>query len=128
MALGILVLFFIGISVVSIAGLLALFLVKNEEARKVIFYLMSIWASPCRLCGPTRSRPTGWDSGFSRWDSAPCASRLWRSISGPPQGRGDWRLTCSSRSPWRGASSGSSSRGPLDLPRRRPCLRPAGIL
>lgn len=43
MALGILVLFFIGISVVSIAGLLALFLVKNEEARKVIFYLMSIW-------------------------------------------------------------------------------------
>ena len=55
---------------VSIAGLLALFLVKNEEARKVIFYLMSIWGvALLRLCGPTRSRPTGWDSGFSRWDS-----------------------------------------------------------
>lgn len=43
MALGILLLFYVGISAVSIVGFLGLYLVKNERAKKVIFYIMSIW-------------------------------------------------------------------------------------
>lgn len=43
MALGILVILFVAISVISIAGLLGLFLLKNQHAKKVIFYLLSVW-------------------------------------------------------------------------------------
>lgn len=42
MALGILVMMFVGVSVISIAGLFGLFLLKNQNAKKVIFYLLSV--------------------------------------------------------------------------------------
>ncbi len=43
MALGFLVSFYLVICVISIAGFLALYLVKSEKAKKVIFYSMSVW-------------------------------------------------------------------------------------
>lgn len=43
MALGILVIFYLVICVISIAGFLGLYLVKSEKSRKVIFYSMSVW-------------------------------------------------------------------------------------
>ena len=43
MALGILVLLFVGMSAISILGLLLLYLVKKEPICRVIFYSMSVW-------------------------------------------------------------------------------------
>ena len=43
MALGFIVSFYLVICVISIAGFLALYLVKSEKAKKVIFYSMSVW-------------------------------------------------------------------------------------
>ena len=43
MALGLLLIFYVGISVISIGGLLGLYLVKGEKVKKVLFYLMSAW-------------------------------------------------------------------------------------
>lgn len=43
MALGILLIMFIGMSVISILGLLLMYLIKNERAKTAVFYCMSVW-------------------------------------------------------------------------------------
>ncbi|WP_072524205.1 hypothetical protein [Clostridium sp. Marseille-P3244] len=43
MALGILSILFVGMSVISIIGLLAMYLLKGERAKAVAFYIMSVW-------------------------------------------------------------------------------------
>ena len=43
MALGVLVIFYLAICVISIGGFLALYLVKNERVKKVVFYILSVW-------------------------------------------------------------------------------------
>ena len=43
MALGLLLVFYAGISVISIGGLLGLYLVKGKKVKKVLFYLLSAW-------------------------------------------------------------------------------------
>lgn len=43
MALGILMIVFIVMSIVSILGLILLYMVKGERAGKVIFYIMAVW-------------------------------------------------------------------------------------
>ena len=43
MALGLLVISFVGISVISIIGLALLYLLKNERAKAGVFYFLSIW-------------------------------------------------------------------------------------
>ena len=43
MALGILVIMYIVLCIISIVGLLALFLTKNMAARKLICFAMAIW-------------------------------------------------------------------------------------
>lgn len=43
MALGILLILFIGMSVISIIGLLAMYLLKDERAKAATFFIMSVW-------------------------------------------------------------------------------------
>ncbi|MGI5958517.1 MAG: hypothetical protein ACOX60_11760 [Massiliimalia sp.] len=59
MAIGILVLFFIGISVVSGLGLAFLYLVKNEQVKKVLFYVLAAWGMLISIVSAT-SLPSNW--------------------------------------------------------------------
>lgn len=43
MALGILMILFVGMSVISILGLLLMYLLKGERAKAVVFYIMAVW-------------------------------------------------------------------------------------
>lgn len=43
MALGLPVISFVGISVISIIGLALMYLLKNERAKAGVFYFLSIW-------------------------------------------------------------------------------------
>lgn len=43
MALGLILYLFMGMSIVSVIGLILLFLWKGEKGRKAIFYFMSVW-------------------------------------------------------------------------------------
>ena len=43
MALGLLLILFMAMSIISVVGLLLLFLLKGETAQKVVFYFMALW-------------------------------------------------------------------------------------
>lgn len=43
MAIGMILILFVGMSVFSILGLLLMYLLKNEKAKAVLFYCMSVW-------------------------------------------------------------------------------------
>lgn len=43
MAIGIMSVLFVGMSVFSVLGLLLMYLLKNEKAKAVCFYCMSVW-------------------------------------------------------------------------------------
>ncbi len=43
MALGILMILFVGMSVISILGLLLMYLLKGEKAKAAAFYIMAVW-------------------------------------------------------------------------------------
>lgn len=53
MALGILLILFIVISVVSIGGLLLLYLVKNPKIKNATFYIMSVWGMAVAVLSAT---------------------------------------------------------------------------
>ena len=59
MALGILLIAFIGMSLISIIGLLLMYLLKNERAKAVTFYCMSVWGMIISVTGAT-SLPTNY--------------------------------------------------------------------
>ena len=42
MALGLLLILFMGMSIISVVGLLLLFLLKGERAQKIVFYFMAL--------------------------------------------------------------------------------------
>lgn len=42
MALGLLLILFMGMSIISVVGLLILFLLKGERAQKIVFYFMAL--------------------------------------------------------------------------------------
>lgn len=44
MALGILLIGFIGMSAISILGLLLMYLLKNKRAKAIVFYCMAVWS------------------------------------------------------------------------------------
>lgn len=48
--LGALVITFVVMSVISIIGVLLLYLVKNEKVKKVIFYLLTVWGMVIAWC------------------------------------------------------------------------------
>ena len=71
MALGILLIAFIGMSVISILGLLLMYLLKNERAKAVIFYIMSVWGMAVSVLSATSlpsnytfPRLLAWGFGF----------------------------------------------------------------
>lgn len=43
MALGLLLVLFMGMSMISVIGLLLLFLLKGEKKQKIVFYFMAVW-------------------------------------------------------------------------------------
>lgn len=43
MALGLLLILFMAMSIISVIGLLLLFLLKGEKAQKAVFYCMAVW-------------------------------------------------------------------------------------
>ncbi|MGN0136667.1 hypothetical protein [Anaerotignum sp.] len=43
MALGLLLVLFMGMSIISILGLALLFLIKGKKGQKAVFYFMAIW-------------------------------------------------------------------------------------
>lgn len=43
MALGLLMILFVGMSVISIVGLLLMYLLKGERAKAFAFYVMAVW-------------------------------------------------------------------------------------
>ena len=43
MALGVLLILFVGMSVISVLGLIIMYLVKNESIKKVVFHGMAVW-------------------------------------------------------------------------------------
>lgn len=71
MALGILLITFIVSSVISLLGLLFMFLLKNERAKAIAFYCMSIWgmiiSAYAAISQPTNfttARLIAWAFGF----------------------------------------------------------------
>ena len=50
-ALGLLVITFAAMSLVSVIGVALMFLVKNERVKKGIFYFLSIWGMIVAWCG-----------------------------------------------------------------------------
>ena len=44
MALGLLMIMFVAMSVISIGGVILLFLLRNEKVKKGIYYFMTAWA------------------------------------------------------------------------------------
>lgn len=59
MVLGFLLIMFIGMSTISILGLLLMYLLKNERAKTILFYCMSVWAMAIAVLGAT-SLPTNY--------------------------------------------------------------------
>ncbi|HIU25716.1 MAG TPA: hypothetical protein IAC50_04410 [Candidatus Copromorpha excrementigallinarum] len=51
MALGILLILFVVMSVISILGLLFMYLVKDERKKKLIFYVMAVWGMAVAVLG-----------------------------------------------------------------------------
>ena len=99
MALGLLMILFIVMSVISVVGLSLLYLMKNPGARQVIFYIMAVWGMIIAVISAT-SLPTNytlerlitWAIGFlsvaasvvhirSEEDKARMAARLLVTIS-----------------------------------------------
>ena len=71
MALGILLIAFIVMCVVSGVGFVLLFLLKNERVKKIIFYVLSVWgmgmAALGAMCLPSNYVPAqliSWGFGF----------------------------------------------------------------
>lgn len=59
MALGILLILFIVMSLISILGLILMYSVKSEGAKKDTFYAMAVWGMIIAVLGAT-SAPTNW--------------------------------------------------------------------
>ncbi|HJD45896.1 MAG TPA: hypothetical protein H9909_03555 [Candidatus Mediterraneibacter norfolkensis] len=59
MALGLLVISFVAISVISIIGLALMYLLKNERAKAGIFYFLSIWGMAIAVLS-AMSLPSNW--------------------------------------------------------------------
>lgn len=59
MALGILMILFLGMSVFSVVGLSFLYLMKSPGARQVIFYIMAVWGMVIAVISAT-SLPTNY--------------------------------------------------------------------
>lgn len=57
MALGLYLILFMGLSVISILGILLLFLTKNETRKKGIFYFLALWGMLIAVLSAT-SLPT----------------------------------------------------------------------
>ena len=77
MALGLLMILFIVMSVISVVGLSLLYLMKNPGARQVIFYIMAVWGMIIAVISAT-SLPTNYTS---EEDKARMAARLLVTIS-----------------------------------------------
>ena len=58
MAIGMIVILFVGLCVISILGTLLLLLVKSEKAKRKIFYAMSVWGMAVAVLSATSLRPT----------------------------------------------------------------------
>ena len=56
MALGILLIAFIGMSVISLLGLIFMYLLKNERAKAAAFYCMAIWGMAVAAMGAVSLR------------------------------------------------------------------------
>ena len=59
MAIGMIVILFVGLCVISILGTLLLLLVKSEKAKRKIFYAMSVWGMAVAVLSAT-SLPTNY--------------------------------------------------------------------
>ena len=59
MALGILVISYVAISVISIIGLALMYLLKNDRAKAGVFYFLSIWGMGISVF-TAMSLPTNW--------------------------------------------------------------------
>ncbi len=59
MALGLYLILFMGLSVISILGILILFLTKNEGRKKGIFYFLAVWGMLIAVLSAT-SLPTNY--------------------------------------------------------------------
>ena len=59
MALGILVISYVGISVISIIGLALMYLLKNDRAKAGMFYFLCIWGMGISVL-TAMSLPTNW--------------------------------------------------------------------
>lgn len=71
MALGLLALLIIGVIVISIAGLLLMYLVRSETVKKYIFYIMAVWgmlisvvSAPSLPVNWVFMRAVAWAAGF----------------------------------------------------------------
>ncbi len=51
MALGILLILFVLMSVISVLGLLLMYLVKDEKKKNLIFYVMAVWGMAVAVMG-----------------------------------------------------------------------------
>ena len=59
MALGLIVVSFVAISVISIIGLALMYLLKNERAKAGVFYFLSIWGMGIAILS-AMSLPSNW--------------------------------------------------------------------
>lgn len=59
MALGLIVIVFVVMSLISILGLILMYAVKSEGARKGTFYAMAVWGMIVAVLGAT-SAPANW--------------------------------------------------------------------
>ncbi len=71
MALGFLALFITGVIVISVAGLLLMYLVRSETVKKYIFYIMAAWgmlisvvSAPSLPVNWIFMRAAAWAAGF----------------------------------------------------------------
>lgn len=71
MAIGYLLILFIVMSVISILGLLLMYLVKNERVKTALFYIMAVWGMVVAYLGAsslpsnfTTERILAWAFGF----------------------------------------------------------------
>lgn len=63
--LGMLVITFVVMTVISIIGVLLLYLAKNEKVKKVIFYLLTVWGIVVAYCNVI-SDPLYWTGSIVR--------------------------------------------------------------
>ena len=101
MALGIYMILFVGMSVITVVGLSLLYLMKSHGARQVIFYIMAVWGMFIAAISAT-GLPTNytlerlitWAIGFLSVQVSWC-------ISAPRKIRPAWRRASLSQSLWR---------------------------